>query len=85
VLWGSIGYATAATLGVAFAASEEGLGRVHCFTGDGSFQLTAQELSTMIRYGLAPVVWALRNDGYEVGICVSCASRAALTILSLCR
>jgi len=45
VLWGSIGYATGACQGAALAAKERGIKRTILFTGDGSFQLTAQELS----------------------------------------
>jgi pyruvate decarboxylase len=45
VLWGSIGYATGACQGAALAAKELGIKRTILFTGDGSFQLTAQELS----------------------------------------
>ncbi|KAK3044510.1 hypothetical protein LTS18_001108, partial [Coniosporium uncinatum] len=43
VLWGSIGYATGACQGAALAAKEKGIKRTILFTGDGSFQLTAQE------------------------------------------
>jgi TPP-dependent 2-oxoacid decarboxylase len=34
--------------------------------GDGSFQLTVQELSTMLRQGLAPVIVLINNDGYTI-------------------
>ena len=34
--------------------------------GDGSFQLTAQELSTIIRHGFAPVIFLLNNRGYTI-------------------
>ena len=70
VLWGSIGYATGACQGVALAAQElEKEGKEHrtiLFTGDGSFQLTAQELSTMIRRKLKPIIFVICNDGYEI-------------------
>ena len=56
VLWGSIGYATGATQGAALAAKEQGNRRTILFTGDGSFQLTAQEVSTMIRRKLNPIL-----------------------------
>ena len=56
ILWGSIGYATGAAQGAALAAQEQKRGRTILFTGDGSFQLTAQELSTMIRKKLNPIV-----------------------------
>lgn len=61
--WGSIGYALPALLG-AYAASPE---RRHILsTGDGSFQVTAQELSTIIRCGFTPVIFLLNNRGYTI-------------------
>lgn len=59
VLWGSIGYSVGACLGAALAARELGDNRVLLFVGDGSFQMTAQEISTMIRQGLKPIVYVL--------------------------
>ena len=56
VLWGSIGWSIGACQGAAMAAKEMGQKRVICFVGDGSFQLTAQEISTMIRRGLNPIM-----------------------------
>lgn len=57
VLWGSIGYSVGATQGAALAAEEDGGGRrTILFVGDGSFQLTVQEVSTMIRHGLKPIM-----------------------------
>ena len=32
--------------------------------GDGAFQMTGMELSTAARYGLAPIVVVLNNNGY---------------------
>lgn len=52
VLWGSIGYSVGACLGAALAAKETGRPRTILFVGDGSFQMTAQEVSTMIRQDL---------------------------------
>lgn len=43
VLWGSIGWSVGATLGAALAAREEGR-RTILFVGDGSLQLTVQEV-----------------------------------------
>ena len=58
VLWGSIGYSVGATQGAALAARDAGdERRTVLFVGDGSFQLTAQELSTMIRLGLKPIMY----------------------------
>lgn len=56
VLWGSIGYALGACQGAALAAKETGNRRTILFIGDGSFELTAQELSTMIRQQLKPIM-----------------------------
>ncbi|MCO5590066.1 hypothetical protein L7F22_044035 [Adiantum nelumboides] len=67
ILWGSIGWALPACLGVSLATSEEDKkSRVVLFIGDGSFQLTAQEISTMVREGLGPIIFVLSNDGYEI-------------------
>jgi len=56
VLWGSIGYSVGACQGAALAAKEKKDRRTILFVGDGSFQLTAQELSTIIRNGLTPIM-----------------------------
>ena len=56
VLWGSIGYSVGACQGAALAAKETGKRRTVLFVGDGSFELTAQEVSTMIRRGLNPIM-----------------------------
>jgi pyruvate decarboxylase len=57
VLWGSIGYSVGACQGAALAASEgKSNRRTILFVGDGSFQLTAQEVSTMLRKGLKPIM-----------------------------
>ena len=34
------------------------------FVGDGAFQMTGQELSTVARFGLNPIVFVLNNKGY---------------------
>jgi pyruvate decarboxylase/indolepyruvate decarboxylase len=61
--WASIGYTVGATLGTLLANPKR---RTVLFVGDGSFQLTAQEVSTMIRHHLAPVIFLINNDGYTV-------------------
>ena len=66
ILWGSIGYATGSCQGAALAAKETGKRRTILFTGDGSFQLTAQEVSTMIRHKLNPIIFVICNDGYTI-------------------
>lgn len=66
VLWGSIGYATGSCQGAALAAKEMNIARTILFTGDGSFQLTAQEVSTMIRNRLSPIIFVICNNGYTI-------------------
>jgi indolepyruvate decarboxylase len=46
---------------------DRGTGRRHLlFVGDGSFQLTAQELSTILRHDHKPVVFLINNGGYTI-------------------
>ncbi len=66
-LWGSIGWATPATLGVAMAKAAAGRpGRTWTVTGDGSHQLTLNELAVMGRYRVTPVIIVLNNGLYGV-------------------
>jgi len=60
--WASIGMAFGATLGACFAAQPGQ--RVIALEGDGSIQMTAQELSTLVRYDQAPIVFVVNNKGY---------------------
>jgi len=62
-LWGSIGWATPAAFGIQLAAPGQ---RVVLFTGEGSHQLTAQEIGQFGRLGLKPVVFVLNNSGYLI-------------------
>ena len=62
-LWGSIGWATPAAFGAAVAAPER---RVVLVTGEGSHQLTAQEICQFGRRGLRPIVFVLNNSGYLI-------------------
>ncbi|KAI8882661.1 pyruvate decarboxylase PdcB [Backusella circina FSU 941] len=62
-LWGSIGYTVGAALGAAIADRKR---RVYLFVGDGSFQLTAQEVSVYLHHGITPVIFLLNNDGYLI-------------------
>jgi indolepyruvate decarboxylase len=57
----SMGFAVPAAIG-AMAASPQS--RVFCIVGDGAFQMTGIELSTAAKYGMAPIVFILNNDGY---------------------
>ena len=62
-LWGSIGWATPATLGISMAKDS---GRTWLVTGDGSHQLTLNELAVMGRYGVKPVIFVLNNGLYGI-------------------
>jgi TPP-dependent 2-oxoacid decarboxylase len=61
--YGSIGYTVGATLGAGMAAPDR---PVVLFVGDGSFQVTCQDLSTMIRHRLKPIIFLINNDGYTI-------------------
>ena len=67
-LWGSIGWATPAAMGVCMANKN---GRTILITGDGSHQLTANEIGVMGRYGIKPIIFVLNNGAYGVEIVLS--------------
>jgi indolepyruvate decarboxylase len=60
-LWASIGWATPAAFGAAVGAPDR---RLILITGEGSHQMTAQEISQFGRRGLRPIVFVLNNSGY---------------------
>ncbi|KAI1826658.1 thiamine diphosphate-binding protein [Xylaria intraflava] len=73
--WLSIGYMVGAAQGAALAqreliASSQYYGiqraRTILFIGDGSFQMTVQELGTIIRHNLDVTIILLNNDGYTI-------------------
>ncbi|KAK3375980.1 hypothetical protein B0T24DRAFT_656211 [Lasiosphaeria ovina] len=58
ILWGSIVWSVGAAQGAALGARDMNLNRrTILLVGDGSFQLTVQEVSTMIRHGLNIIPW----------------------------
>lgn len=57
----SMGFSVPAALGAHCARPDA---RVLVLVGDGAFQMTGMELSTMVRHGMAPVVIVLDNKGY---------------------
>jgi len=61
--WGSIGYTLAALLGSLLA---EPARRQLLFIGDGSLQMTAQEISTMLRHDFKPILFVINNSGYTI-------------------
>jgi TPP-dependent 2-oxoacid decarboxylase len=62
-IWGSIGYTLPALLGSMLATPQR---RHILFIGDGSIQLTIQELSSIIRLDLKPIIFVLNNGGYTI-------------------
>ncbi|KAH8664730.1 thiamine diphosphate-binding protein [Xylariales sp. PMI_506] len=79
VTWLSIGYMLPAAQGAAIAqremnaAADDDAGegpRTILFIGDGSFQMTAQELGTIIHHNLNVIVFLLNNDGYTIERCI---------------
>lgn len=63
--YGSIGWSVGATLGYAQAAKDK---RVIACIGDGSFQVTAQDISTMIRCGQKSIIFLINNGGYTIEV-----------------
>lgn len=57
----SMGFAVPAALGVHVAASNR---RAVAIVGDGAFQMTGMELSTLVRHGFNPIIFVLDNGGY---------------------
>ncbi|KAI4340335.1 hypothetical protein MLD38_025184 [Melastoma candidum] len=63
--YGSIGWSVGATLGYAQSVPEK---RVIACIGDGSFQVTAQDISTMIRCGQRSIIFLINNGGYTIEV-----------------
>ena len=59
----SIGFCTPAAVGVAMARPEK---RPVLLSGDGAFQMTAQEVSTLIREKCPAIIIIINNDGYLI-------------------
>lgn len=62
-LWGSIGWATPALFGAAMADRTK---RPILFTGEGSHQLTVQEVANLLHHNVKPVIIVLNNSGYTI-------------------
>jgi pyruvate decarboxylase len=63
--WGSIGWSVPATFGYAVGAPSR---RIIAMIGDGSFQLTAQEVAQMIRRKLPVIIFLVNNHGYTIEV-----------------
>ena len=59
----SIGFCTPAALGVALARPAK---RPFILSGDGAFQMTAQEVSTLVRERCPGIIVIINNDGYLI-------------------
>ncbi|CAK9212993.1 unnamed protein product, partial [Sphagnum troendelagicum] len=64
--YGSIGWSVGALLGYAQALGNEK--RVIACIGDGSFQVTCQDVSTMIRINQKSLVFLINNGGYTIEV-----------------
>lgn len=57
----SMGFAVPAAIGTQINRKKL---RPLVFVGDGAFQMTGMELSTIARYGMNPIIFVLNNKGY---------------------
>lgn len=62
-LWGSIGYSIPAAFGAQIAEPDR---RVILCVGDGSAQMTAQELGSFLRHDMRSLIFLINNDGYVI-------------------
>ncbi|KAB8236981.1 thiamine pyrophosphate-requiring enzyme [Aspergillus alliaceus] len=63
LLYSSTGWSLPASMGCQLARPD---GRTIVILGDGSFQMTCQELSTMLRYEVNAIVVIINNHGYQI-------------------
>ena len=63
--WGHIGWSVPSSFGYAVGAPKR---RVITLVGDGSFQLTAQEVAQMIRRKLPVIIFLINNSGYTIEV-----------------
>lgn len=65
--WGHIGWSIPSAFGNAVGSSNR---RHLMMVGDGSFQLTAQEVAQMIRYEVPVIIFLINNRGYVIEIAI---------------
>lgn len=63
--WGHIGWSIPAAFGYAMGKPER---KVITMVGDGSFQMTAQEVSQMVRYKVPIIIFLINNKGYTIEV-----------------
>uniref|UniRef100_A0A060T6T9 ARAD1B14806p n=1 Tax=Blastobotrys adeninivorans TaxID=409370 RepID=A0A060T6T9_BLAAD len=67
IFYSSIGFALPSILGAGLANRENNSeGRVILVEGDGSAQMTIQELGTIVRNKLNPIIFLVNNEGYSI-------------------
>jgi pyruvate decarboxylase len=67
IFWSSIGYTVGACLGALVAKKELKIpGRVVLIVGEGSLQMTVQEIGSYIRFGFTPIIFVINNNGYSI-------------------
>lgn len=67
IFWSSIGYTVGACFGACVAAKEIGKPRrVVLLVGEGSLQMTVQEIGSYIRFGFKPIIFVINNNGYSI-------------------
>ncbi|PCD36071.1 hypothetical protein AU210_008623 [Fusarium oxysporum f. sp. radicis-cucumerinum] len=65
--WSAIGFSVGACLGACVAAREmKHSGRVILIVGDGSLQISVQDIGTCIRFGFKPIIFVVNNNGYSI-------------------
>lgn len=62
-VWGSIGYAAPASMGVKYAQPGK---RPIVFAGDGAFHMTIQAIGTLVQLNQNPVIFVMNNGIYGV-------------------
>lgn len=62
-IWGAIGFALPSYFGSLLADPDR---RQILMIGDGSFQVTATEYSTILRHNLNPIIFLINNEGYTI-------------------
>jgi pyruvate decarboxylase len=63
--WGHIGWSIPASFGYALDKRDR---QMVVMIGDGSFQVTAQEVSQMVRYNLPIIIFLMNNRGYTIEV-----------------
>ena len=72
--WGSIGFGIPAAFGACMADKNK---RTILFVGDGSSQMTIQELSTMIHNNCKPIIFLVNNKEYTIEKYLNIAEKPA--------